>query len=179
MNATTTATIMNPENFIGYEYKHVVASRRLASIYLDYFSCFGWEVEDSSFSRQLGKVSVTFKRNRKLRNKVEIDRYQRQFEDGVESIAHLEGTKTAKASVVAYTVGIIGAAFMAGATFSYLGGFVVSCILLAIPGFVCWGLAYVLYRSLVKKRSAEVVTEVNREFDNLYSTCEKAQALMV
>lgn len=178
MDTVKTTIVMNPDALVGYEYKNIVTSRRLASIYADYFPYFGWEVNDSTFDRQFNKVSITFKRDRKLKNKVEINKCQRQFEEGVDNIAHLEGTKNSKASIAAYTVGLIGTAFMAGATFSFLGGFIIACAILAIPGFIGWGLAYVLYRNLSKKRATEIVPETDSEFDNLYAACERAQALL-
>ena len=166
------------EGFIAHEYKTIVASRKLSSVYLDCYPSFGWTLDDSYFSNYSDRVSMTFKRDRQLKNKPEVNKLQRQFEQGVENIAHLENTKRTRAQIIAITVGLIGTAFMAGATFSFLGGFIIACILLAIPGFVGWGLAYFLFRKFCKKREDEIVPLIDQEFDSLYSSCEKARAVL-
>lgn len=164
------------KTFIGYEYKKIVVPRDHASLYADCYPSFGWELEDASSNDYVGKTRLTFKRDRTFRNKLEINKLQRQFEEGVGNIVHLESTKGTKANIVAYVVGLIGTAFMAGSVFAVTATMIIACIVLAIPGFVCWGLAYALYRSLYKKRSDEIIPQVDREYDSIYTACEKAHA---
>lgn len=178
MTATQSTTVINPEGFIGYEYKQVLVPRKLASIYADYYPFFGWELQDTS-QYHATSVSLTFKRNRKIKNKVEINSCQRQFEDSVSTISNLENSKTTRASIIAFTLGILGTVFMALATFSYLYGLIVACVILAIPGFAGWALSYVFYRKTIKKRTAVVEPQIDREFETLYSSCEKAHALSI
>ena len=80
------------------------------------------------------------KRDRKIINKMELTRLQRNFEAYVEEIRHLEKEKTSLPSIVAITTGIIGTAFIAGSTFAVTANppHIVLCILLAIPGFLGW-----------------------------------------
>ena len=165
------------QNFIGYEYKNIAAKRDEASIYLDCYPSFGWEIENSVFNNHINRTALTLKRNRKLRNKMEINKLQRQFEEGVGRIQHLEATKGSRASIVAYTVGIIGTAFMAGSVFAFLAGLIALSIILAVPGFICWALPLFLYRKILSKRAAEIIPEIDKEFDLIYSTCEKAHLL--
>ncbi len=70
----------------------------------------------------LTRVTMKFKRDRKIRNKAELTRLQRQFESGAAEIAALEKSKTLGASAAAFLIGIVGTAFMAGSVFSYLAG---------------------------------------------------------
>ncbi|MEG0324451.1 MAG: hypothetical protein RR619_10670, partial [Raoultibacter sp.] len=71
-------TDQNAQNFIGFEYKTIDAPRNLVSLYLDYFPSFGWEIEGSDFKAVGSRTNLSFKRNRKLKNKVEINKLQRQ-----------------------------------------------------------------------------------------------------
>lgn len=177
MNTISNATGMS-HNFVAYEYKTVVATREFASVYADCYPRFGWRLEDNTFNNHSNKVSLTFKRNRQLRNKPEINKLQRQFEEGIENISYLKKTKNSRAGLVAITVGLIGTAFLAGATFSYLANFIIACVILAVPGFVGWGAAYLVYQQLSNKRAAEIVPLIDQEYDSLYSYCEKANALL-
>ena len=167
-----------PNNFVAYEYKTIVANRKLASVYADCYPRFGWQLEDNTFSNHSNRVSLTFKRNRQLKNKPEINKMQRQFEDGIQSITYLEETKNSKAGIVAITIGLIGTAFLAGATFSFLAGLIVACIVLAVPGFIGWGMSYAVYKKMSRARASEIVTQIDQEYDSIYAACEKANALL-
>ena len=177
MSTVLGRALTGTDNFIGYEYKNIVVPRRLAAVYSDYYPCFGWEAEDVNYNH-VGNASLTFKRNRKLKNKVELDKHQRQFETSVAHISDLENSKTTRASILSFTTGLLGTAFMALATFSFLGGMVAVCIVLAIPGLLGWALAYYAYSNLTRKKSAQVAPEIDREYDRLYSTCEEAYTLL-
>ena len=174
---TVNNEVKTPQNFVAYEYKTMAVSRKLASVFVDCYPSFGWSLDDSIFYNHSNRVTLTFKRNRQMKNKPEINKFQRQFEQGIENITHLEDTKKTRASIIAMSVGMVGAAFMAGATFSFLAGNIVLCIILAIPGFFGWGVAYQVFRHFSKKRAEEVVSLVDREYDSIYSSCEKANTL--
>lgn len=87
-------------------------------------------------------VTMKFKRNRKIRNKSELTRLQRQFDAIANEIVSLENSKVVGASTVAYIIGVLGTAFMAGSVFAYLGARIPLCIILAIPAFIGWIIPY-------------------------------------
>lgn len=178
MSTASESTNGTVEDFIAYEYRNIATNRELASVYADCLPQFGWELENNTFNSQANRVSMTFKRNRKIKNKLELNKLQRRFEESINNATHLKGSKTTRANITSYGVGLIGTAFMAGSVFSFLAGNIAACVVLAIPGFILWGLAYVFYRSLVKKRSTEIIPEIDREFDSAYSVCEQAHALL-
>ena len=68
---------------------------------------------------------MKFKRDRKVRNKAELTRLQRQFDSCVSEIESLERSKYLRASVFAYIIGVVGTAFMAGSVFAYLADMLV------------------------------------------------------
>lgn len=90
---------------MGYEYKEIVADGQLVSLLLDGYESFGWEVNnslpDSSTGGKLGssgRTVIQLKRDRKILNKAELTRLQRNFEACVSEIQTLDGRKTSVAS---------------------------------------------------------------------------------
>lgn len=166
-------------NFIGYEYRDITIDRDMESLYADGYQNFGWVLDNtSSLYAGLGVVTMKFKRDRKIRNKAELTRLQRQFDACANEITSMEKSKAAGASIAAFSVGIIGTAFMAGATFAYLGGLIVLCIILAIPGFMGWILPYFLYNSTYAKKTAKVAPLIDSKYDEIYEVCERANSLL-
>ena len=167
-------------NFVVYEYKDITVDRDMESIYMDSYQSFGWTLDNTS-SIPLGlsgSVTMKFKRDRKIRNKAELTRLQRQFDSHINEISDMERSKTSSAAIVSYTIGLIGTAFLGGATFSYLGGLIVLCIVLAIPGFIGWILPYFLYNSNYAKKSAKVMPLIDSKYDEIYEVCERANSLL-
>lgn len=97
----------NKENnrFIGYEYKQVVAEPGQISFLIDGYMNFGWEIDENvqdirmeyygshTKSHHHRKSIIRMKRDRKIINKMELTRLQRNFEAYVEEIRHLEKEK--------------------------------------------------------------------------------------
>jgi hypothetical protein len=171
---------MNAENFIGYEYKDVTTSRELEGVYADGYPNFGWKLERCAPSMfGLSTINMKFKRDRKIRNKAELSRLQRQFDSGIAEIENLERSKTTAAMIVALAIGLIGSAFIAGATFAFIYAEMIPLmIILAVPGFIGWFLPYMLYKKIKAKRSATVASLVDKQFDYIYEVCEQGHVLL-
>lgn len=106
----------NQENsFVGFEYMEVPAMRSMESLYVDSYGNFGWVYEGTSEQENRDRVVMKFKRNRKIRNKAELSRLQRQFESCAHEIEALERSRTAAATVAAFSIGLVGTAFLGGA----------------------------------------------------------------
>lgn len=160
--------------FIGFEYKKIDSQDGYASLRLDCYPSFGWTADErTEGAGSDGKI--TLKRDRKLVNKMELTRLQRHFEACVDEIKALEKSKTASATVWAIVVGVIGTAFLAGATFAAIHKppLIVLTILLAVPGFLGWVLPYFLYRRLAAKRAKVVAELVEQKYDEIYEICEQ------
>lgn len=170
---------MSGKNFIGYEYHDVTVKRSMVSVYTDGYENFGWQLEGTEYAMgTVDSVILKFKRDRKIRNKTELTRLQRNFDACVGGIVALENSKMVKASIVAYAVGIIGTAFMAGSVFTVTSGLIPLCIILAVPAFAGWILPYFLFKSIVKKKTAEVNPLIDQKYDEIYTICEKANSLL-
>jgi hypothetical protein len=170
----------NAENFIGYEYKEVTATGAMEGACADGYPNFGWELDGITPSTiGFSSVNLKFKRDRKIRNKAELSRLQRQFEQCVAEIGTLEGSKTTSAFIVALAVGLIGTAFLAGATFAFIyAEMVMLMVILAVPGFIGWGLPYQLYKKMAAKKSAAVAPLIEQRYDTIYELCGKGHALL-
>ena len=169
----------NNEKYVGYEYRDLTVSRDKENLFLDGYQNFGWEV-DGTYPRGLGfgDITLKFKRDRRIRNKAELTRLQRQFEASVTEIENMERSKMSSASIVAFTIGIIGAAFMAGATFAFLANMMIVCIVLAIPGFICWIIPYFCFRSTYSRKEKKVSPLIDNKYDAIYEICEKGNSLL-
>jgi len=172
--------ITNNENsFVGFEYKEVTVKKTMQSVYLDSYKNFGWILEGKSdpFGK-LDSITLKFKRNRKIRNKAELTRLQRQFDAYVVEIIRFEDSKKTKATAVAFVVGVIGTAFVAGSVFAVIAGNVGTCIILAIPGFIGWIIPYLVFRSISGKKTEQVNLLINQKYEDLYIVSEKANELL-
>ena len=56
--------------------------------------------------------------------------------------------------------------------------FIWMMILLAIPGFFLWGIAYPLYKNVKKRREEKVKPLIEAKLDEAEKVCEKGHALL-
>lgn len=176
------------KEFVAYEYKEVNTDKSRVSFLLDGYENFGWELAENVFEdfrgninfRRQNRVILRLKRNRKIINKMELTRLQRNFESCVSEIEMLEKSKPQAAIISALTIAVVGTAFMAGATFAVTAQppHAILCILLAIPGFIGWILPYFIYKRVLEKRTEKVTPLIEEKFDEIYEICEKGNRLL-
>ena len=175
------------KNYVGYEYKEILADNSMVSLILDGYENFGWEVNENlpehSTRVKVGnsqKTVIRLKRDRKIINKAELTRLQRNFEACVSEIQILEQRKTSAATAYAIILGIIGTAFIAGSVFAVTAQppYYILCILLAIPGFLGWIFPYFLYRKVVWKQTEKIIPLIEAKYDEIYEICEKGNKLL-
>lgn len=174
-------------NFVGYEYKEIPTESSRYSFLLDGYENFGWEPDEglpeNTGSRNPAlqqRMVLRLKRNRKIINKVELTRLERNFEACVNEIDKLEKAKTSAATMYALMLGIIGTAFMAGSTFAVIAQppMYILCILLAIPGFLGWIFPYFLYKKIAGKQTEKMTLLIEEKYDEIYEICEKGNKLL-
>lgn len=170
------------KNFISYDYREINVIPSKVSLYLDGYVNFGWQLDENvpPVSNITRTVTLRFKRNRKIINKTELTRLQRNFEACIREIDMLEESKTSMATAVAIATGIIGTAFMAGSVFAVTASepMIVLCILLAIPGFIGWVLPYLLFKNMTNKRTEKVAPLIEDKYDEMYAIVEKGDRLL-
>lgn len=165
--------------FAGCEYKELNAAGERAAFCLDCYESFGWQL-DERLGESGAKGRLLLKRDRKIVNKAELTRLQRHFEACMDEIRVLERSKTSGATIWAIVVGLIGTAFLAGATFAvtHEPPRYALCAILAVPGFAGWTIPYFLYQKLAAKRSKVVTELVERKYDEIYEICEQGNKLL-
>lgn len=175
------------KNYIGYEYKEIITESDKVSFLLDGYECFGWEPDEVPSESREGKrppysqkVILHLKRNRKIINKMELTRLQRNFEACTNEIGELEKAKTSAATMDALVVAIIGTAFMAGSVFAVTAEppNMILSVLLAVPGFMGWIIPCFLYKRVVRRQKEKLQPLIEQKFDEIYEICEKGNKLL-
>lgn len=168
-------------DFVGYEYKDITVEKEMESLYIDGYQNFGWDLDDRAGVVQgINSTALRFKRDRKILNKAELTRLQRQFDACANEIVALEKSKYSSATILALIVGIAGSAFMAGSVFAVTAEVpnILLTVIFAIPGFIGWILPYFIFKSQVLKRGQKVSPLIEAKYDEIYETCEKANNLI-
>lgn len=167
--------------YTGYEYKKIKVSGGQLALYVDAYECFGWQMDERlSGLTGDGLFLLRLKRGRKIMNKMELTRLERNFEGCMEEIALLEKEKTKTATFVSIAAGIIGTAFLAGATFAVTAAQpkILLCILLAVPGISGWIVPYFLYRHITEKRTKAIEPLIDKKYDEIDELMKKGHALL-
>lgn len=167
--------------FESFDYTKVTVAENQMSQYMDGYKHFGWRVDSNvPIEKGMGKVTIHLKRSRAVLNKMELTRLQRHFEACMSEIAALENSTESFAMIAALTSGISGCAFMAGSVFAVTAAkpIIWLMILLAIPGFFLWGIAYPLYKNVKKWREEKVKPLIEAKLDEAEKVCEKGHALL-
>ncbi|MFC0234164.1 hypothetical protein ACFFIF_09200 [Vagococcus entomophilus] len=171
---------MTPKDqFIGYEYKDKKVQKRVSSMIIDGYENFGWKLDSSHTpAHPVDSVEMKFKRNRKIRNKAELTRLQRQFDAIVEEIQKLENKKQSLAMIVAFSIGVLGTAFIAGSVFAVEAGNHFLMVLLAIPGFIGWILPYFTFKKVEADKTKQITPLIDQKYDELYEITEQGNRLL-
>lgn len=173
------------KSYVGYEYKEITVEAGNVPMYVDSYENFGWtlaeEPEERKNPYQMGShVTIRLKRDRKIINKVELTRLQRNFEGCIRELGMLEREKTLSATIWSLVIGVIGTAFMAGSTFAvtHEPPIIWLCIVLAVPGFIGWILPYFIYQRIRRKKTEELTPLIEQKLDEIDAVCEKGHSLL-
>lgn len=169
-------TKMNEKKFVMNEYLEVNVKRDLVQLCSDCYCALGWTIMNTSSG--IDSVTLKMQRDRKIKNRVALCDLQRKCEDAFRSIEKLESSKTTNAMSVSLGAGIVGTVFMAGSVFAYLAAMIPLCVILAIPGFIGWGLPYFLYKKFLKASTEKTNPKIDSNYDIIYEACEKASQLL-
>ncbi len=173
--------------FVAYEYKEATVDRKRASEYLDGYENFGWELDDayethaSYTGMPVGESMITLhlRRDRRIINKMELTRLQRQFEACMKEIQTLENSSEMKATLRALGAGVVGLAFLFCAVFTGIAGQTLTWIsvLLAIPGVICCAAALPIYKRAYQRRASVVEPLLDAKYEEICTICEKGHRL--
>jgi len=164
---------------VSYEYKSVTVSSNMKSVYLDGYANFGWEFYGTEPAPQ-GSIAIVlrFRRDRRLKNKLELCRLERELENSLHEIEKLEKIKDAKTMAFSIGFGILGAAFLIGSASSFFAGNILLCIVLLIPAAISGVIGYVSSSSMKRKQDEKIAPQIDNYYDSVHKTCEKANTLL-
>ena len=173
--------------FAAYEYKVASVDRRRAPEYLNGYESFGWELDDAyetpasypGVPAAERMIALHLRRDRRIVNRVELTRLQRQFEACMNEIQTLESSRDVHATICSLCTGVVGLALLVCTAFSAISERALTWISLlpTIPGAVCCALAYPIYRRVYRKRERAVEPLLDAKYEEISSICEKGHQL--
>ena len=171
------------KRFMAYDYKEIEAEGERLSLLLDAYESLGWELDERAGGKReeaKGK-KVRLRRERKIINKMELTRLQRNMEACVASIDELERSVTSGATLYAVLLGLVGDGFSGdghlcggrpGASYPVVrdSGHSGICRMDLLPLFV--------YKWIRRKRRERTMPLIEEKYDEIYAICEKGQKLL-
>ena len=173
---------MQEKDFVSYEYRTKTVKAKDQSRAIDMYEAFGWEVTATT-PTMVDSVTLSLKRDRKLKHKQELVKLERQAEDTFETINGLHRAKTMGASIFAYIFGVIAALVLGGGMCrvmlvensipALVGG-----IILGIFGIALCGINYFIYSKLVARKTKQVLPIIDDNEEKLANILEKGNDLL-
>lgn len=167
------------ENLTTYDYKTIKVKREMETLVCDTYENLGWKLTNtSSVEGSIFCVNLSFKRDRKIENKVELLKLQEQADSVIASIDNLQRKKKRSGLGASLTTGIVGAlTFGGGMSMSMLlkgVGYMIGGIALGLVGAGICALAYPIFKSINKKQSTKIQPIIECEYDKLSDICNQA-----
>lgn len=170
------------ENVTSYDYKTIKVKRSIETLVCDTYENLGWELTNtSSVEGSLFHINLSFKRDRKIGNKVELLKLQERADNVIASIELLQNKKKNAGFVPALTTGIVGTlTFGGGMSITMLVegvGYMIGGIALGVVGAGICALAYPLFKRINRKKGDNIQPILESEYDKLADICEEAGKL--
>ncbi len=173
---------MQAKDFITYEYQTKTVKAKEQTRVMDMSEAFGWEVTGATPTFAEG-VTLSLKRDRKIRHKQELLKLERQAEETYSAISKLQSQKTFAANVFAYCFGIVAALILGGGmsmcmliennVAAFAGG-----IILGIAGIVLCAVNYPVFKKIESKKTAQVLPLIDDNEEKLANILAKGNDLL-
>ncbi len=173
---------MQKKDFTTYEYRTKTVKAKDQTRAIDMYEAFGWEVTATTPTYVDG-VTLSLKRDRKLKHKQELIKLERQAEDTFETINGLHRAKTMGASIFAYIFGMIATLMLGGGMClvmlvensipALVGG-----IVLGVIGIALCGVNYIIYSKIVAKKTRQILPVIDDNEEKLANILEKGDELL-
>jgi hypothetical protein len=172
---------MQEKDFITYEYRTKTVKAKDRTRVMDMSEAFGWEVTGTTPT--IEGVTVSLKRDRKIKHKQELMKLERQADETFSAINKLNSAKTLTASVFAYIFGCIAALILGGVMCmtmltennvpAFVGG-----IVLGIAGIVLCSVNYLIYKKIEEKKTVQVIPLIDDNEEKLANILAKGNDLL-
>lgn len=168
------------KDFTTYDYMEICTEETKVSFLVDCCKCFGWQLDENMTSDQLYGGKVCLKRERKIINKAELTRLQRNFESCAEEIDKMEKAMVSRAQMASIALGVLGTVFMALSVFAVTAEppHIVLMVLYAIPGIAGWIAPYFVYRKVAADQREKLMPLIEQKRDEIDALCEKGSRLL-
>lgn len=170
------------EEVVVYDYKTIKVKREMEALVCDTYQNLGWQLTGSSSTEgSLFYINLSFKRDRKIANKVELLKLQDRADNVIANIENLQNKKKNSGLVPALSTGIVGTLIFGGGmsmTMLLKGAqFMVGGIAIGLIGALVCVLAYPLFKKINKSSVAKIQPILESEYDKLADVCEQAGKL--
>lgn len=168
-----------PGDFVANEYTAVTAQCGLEAAYEDAYRNFGWipDMRSTTPSR-IGKTTLTFMRDRRIRNRDLVQELEQTCHRALDSIAALERSKDSRPAAAALGTGLLGSAVLASSVLALTSGLAPLAVVLGAVGFGGWALAYVVHDRTRRSHTRLVEARIRRQYEVVYATGEQASRLL-
>lgn len=198
---------MENEKFVAYEYKQISVKSDSAELYTDCLQNFGWKLVEeqkngygghpfgpaamvSEFAGAVSQasaenasdvdlVTLKFKRDRKLPNKLELYKLEKKCEEALEAIEKLKKKNSAYSIGISIGAGIIGTAFLGLGVYYFIAANVLVGIGCSAIGFFGWAAGFFANLKLSRKKAEQSESMIHHHLEVAYGACERAHEMLV
>ena len=172
----------NKNKAITFDYKTVRIRRDMEAILTDAYENLGYEVTNTQMAEgSLNYANVSFKRNRKIKNKSELLKLQEKIDYTLNNIENNHKQKKKAGLIESVVTGIIGTLTLGGGMSMIMClnglGYLIGGIAVGIVGIGICSIAVLVYNKIHNKKLSRLEPIYQSELDNLSDLCEKATAL--
>ncbi len=160
------------EDLKTYDYKTIKVKRNVETLVTDTYESLGWTLTNtSSVEGSLFYINLSFKRDRKIENKIELLKLQEKADNIINTISSLQSKQKNAGLGASLTTGIIGAlTFGGGMSMSMLFsgiGFMIGGIAIGLVGAGICAAAYPIFKKINQKKSSVIQSLLESEYDKL------------
>lgn len=169
---------------ITYDYKTIKVKKEFEHVAIDAYRNLGWELTTSSICEgNIFCINLSFKRNRKIENKMQLLKFGEQVDSIIKNIEILNNKKKSAGVTSGLTIGTVGAlTFGGGMSMVLLNsaslGFLIGGIALGVVGAAVALSAYFISRRNKTKTLMQVQPMLESEYDKLADICEQSNSLL-
>lgn len=171
------------QNAITFDYKTVRVNRTMEAMLTDAYETLGYEVTNTQMAEgSLNQINVSFKRDRKIKNKVELLKVQQKIDASLTNINKLQNEKKNAGVPEGITVGVLGCLTLGGGMSMVMClegiGFMIGGIALGIVGIGIGLLGWLTHNKVQKKKLEKLEPVYQSELDKFSDLCEEANKLV-
>ncbi|MFA6830296.1 MAG: hypothetical protein WCR67_06330 [Bacilli bacterium] len=171
------------KNYIAYEYMTKSCKNGEQGKLIDMYEVFGWEASDTTINN-LGNITISFKRDRKIEGKQELNKLQREAQQVSDLIKTSKNKSTSFPLIVSLIIGIIGALVLGGGMSMVMilgeGSIpnMVIGILIGIVGIIICLINYPIFKTVTASKTKKYLPIIDEYEEKLANILENADTIL-